>query len=383
MNEILFSLVQSALTEKPMKCTDITPMSDEQIHNIVKIAVRHDIAQLVVLGLKNNGLITENSEQQYHQLIYKAVHREVKIRYEFDKICAVLAKEKIPFIPLKGSVIRDYYPEPWMRMSCDIDILIHEEDLEHAVNALECNLDYKADDRVAYHDISLFAPSGVHLELHFNIKENMENIDRLLSDVWQNTVTPKQANEYCYSMTPEFFVFHHVCHMAHHFVHGGCGIKPFIDMYIINNRFEYNDALLREILRKCDMENFYDNVLYVTDVWFGEETHNYLSKQVEEYILKGGVYGSLENRVTVAQGQQGNKVKYAMSRIFLPYNSLKNYYPILNTKKWLFPFMQIVRWFRLIFCGGLDRGIHEMKINQTISADKASAAKIFLENIGL
>ena len=383
MNGILFSLVHSALTDKPMKCTDITPMSDEQIHNIVKIAVRHDIAQLVVLGLKNNGLITENSEQQYHQLIYKAVHREVKIRYEFDKICAVLAKEKIPFIPLKGSVIRDYYPEPWMRMSCDIDILIHEEDLDHAVNALECNLDYKADDRVAYHDISLFAPSGVHLELHFNIKENMENIDRLLSDVWQNTVTPKQANEYCYSMTPEFFVFHHICHMAHHFVHGGCGIKPFVDMYIISNRFEYNDALLREILRKCDMESFYENVLYVTDVWFGEETHNYLSKQVEEYILKGGVYGSLENRVMVAQGQQGSKVKYAMSRIFLPYNSLINFYPILKTKKWLFPFMQIVRWFRLIFCGGFNRGIHEMKINQTISADKASAVKIFLENIGL
>ena len=383
MDDIFFSLVYSALTEKPMKCADIAPMSDEQIHNIVKIAVRHDIAQLVILGLKNYGLLTEKSEQQYQQLIYNSVYRAEKLRYEFNKICAVLENEKIPFIPLKGSVIRDYYPESWMRMSCDIDILIHEEDLERAVDALECNLDYKADDRVAYHDISLFAPSGVPLLLHFSIKENMVNIDQLLSDVWQNTVAPKQANEHCYSMTPEFFVFHHICHMAHHFVHGGCGIKPFIDMYIINNRFEYNDALLREILRKCDMENFYDNVLYVTDVWFGEETHNYLSKQVEEYILKGGVYGSLENRVTVAQGQQGNKVKYAMSRIFLPYNSLKNYYPILNTKKWLFPFMQIVRWFRLIFCGGLDRGIHEMKINQTISADKASAAKIFLENIGL
>lgn len=69
MDDIFFSLVYSALTEKPMKCADIAPMSDEQIHNIVKIAVRHDIAQLVVLGLKNYGLLTEKSEQQYQQLI--------------------------------------------------------------------------------------------------------------------------------------------------------------------------------------------------------------------------------------------------------------------------------------------------------------------------
>lgn len=383
MNDILFSLVYSALTEKTIKCIDIAPMSDEQIHNIVKIAFRHDIAQLVVLGLKNNGLLTEQNESQYQQLIFKAVYREGKIRYEFDKICAILEKEKIPFIPLKGSVIRDYYPESWMRMSCDIDILIYEENLERAVNALECQLSYKSDDRVNYHDISLFSPNGVHLELHFSIKENMDNIDKILTDVWHYTDNEQSVNGYCYSLTPEFFVFHHICHMAHHFIHGGCGIKPFIDMYIISNKFEYNDALLRTILRKCNMESFYDNVLYVTDVWFGEKAHNYLSKQMEEYILKGGVYGSLENRVMVAQGQQGGKMKYAISRIFLPYNSLINYYPILKTKKWLFPFMQIVRWFRLIFGGGVNRGIHEMKINQTISADQADVTKKFLENIGL
>ena len=222
INGILFSLIRSALTSTQIREEKKILVTNEGINDLLTLAIRHDIAQLVVLGLKKNGMLTENSEQQYQQLIYKAVYRDGKIRYEFDKICAILEKEKIPFIPLKGSVIRDYYPESWMRMSCDIDILIHEETLERAVNVLECNLDYKADNRVAYHDISLFAPSGVHLELHFNIKENMDNIDRLLTDVWQNTVTSKQANEYCYSMTPEFFVFHHVCHMAHHFVRGGC-----------------------------------------------------------------------------------------------------------------------------------------------------------------
>ena len=45
-----------------------------------------------------------------------------------------LEKAEIPFLPLKGSVIRKYYPEPWMRTSCDIDLLIHKEEADNVVN---------------------------------------------------------------------------------------------------------------------------------------------------------------------------------------------------------------------------------------------------------
>ena len=44
--------------------------------------------------------------------------------------CNALEKAQIPFVPLKGSVIRKYYPEAWMRTSSDIDVLVHKEDVE-------------------------------------------------------------------------------------------------------------------------------------------------------------------------------------------------------------------------------------------------------------
>lgn len=59
-------------------------MKKASIITLVKIAVRHDIAQLVVLGLKNYGLLTEKSEQQYQQLIYNSVYGnlcEEKVRF--------------------------------------------------------------------------------------------------------------------------------------------------------------------------------------------------------------------------------------------------------------------------------------------------------------
>lgn len=54
----------------------------------------------------------------------------------FRDICSIFDKIKIAYIPLKGAVIRPYYPYDSMRTSCDIDILIHEEDLELAIKNL-------------------------------------------------------------------------------------------------------------------------------------------------------------------------------------------------------------------------------------------------------
>ena len=71
-----------------------------------------------------------------------------------------------------------------MRTSCDIDILVREQDIDTAAQAIGEKLGYRYESK-NYHDISLKSESGVHLELHFSLKENEENIDGLLSDCWQ------------------------------------------------------------------------------------------------------------------------------------------------------------------------------------------------------
>ncbi|MBQ3640290.1 MAG: hypothetical protein II955_07195, partial [Clostridia bacterium] len=67
----------------------------------------------------------------------------------------------------------------------------------------------------------------------------------------------------------------------------------------------------------------------------------------------------------------------------LPYRVLKFHYPILKKHKWLLPFMEIRRWFKLIFKGGLKRSTNEMKINQSMSAEKQSETAWMMEQLGL
>ena len=171
--------------------------------------------------------------------------------------------------------------------------------------------------------------------------------------------------------------------MSYHFIHGGCGIKPFIDLYLLQQKIQYNNETVREYCKKCKIEQFFDNLLNLTDVWFNGKSHTPLSLKCEEYIFTGGVYGTLENRVQLAQSKQGGKIKYIFSRIFVPYSTLRNYYPILNKHKWLLPIMQVGRWMKLIFKGKLDKGVREFKASQNISKSQQAGLSDFLDEIGL
>ena len=171
--------------------------------------------------------------------------------------------------------------------------------------------------------------------------------------------------------------------MAYHFIHGGCGIKPFIDLYIINQKMDYDEKAVRAFCRQCGLEDFYCHVLYLTEVWFGNKQHTALSRQMAEYILNGGVYGTRENKELINRSKRKNKLKYAVSRIWMPYDILKTTYPIIVKHKWLFPFMQVRRWIAFVFGGKRKQSEQAVKDDGSVSKEQVSAMTEFLNEIGL
>lgn len=380
--KLLFALLRSEICNS-QETIAAQALSEETLAELFKVSSAHDLAHIVCSALYKQGLLgADPVSQKFRGVQMTAILRHERLKYALQEISAVFENEKIAYMPLKGSVLRDYYPEAWMRTSCDIDILIHREDLDRAVAALVEQRGYKAADRVEYHDISLFSPSGVHLELHFTIQENMENIDRMLSKVWEyaQRETPESV---CYRQSKEYFLFHHLAHMSYHFIRGGCGIKPFIDLHIMEKAMDYDRKTVRSYCKECGIDTFYSHVLALRDVWFGSKAHTPLTARIEHYILTGGVYGTLEQQVLVAQSKQGSKAKYFLQRIFMPYKKLKDYYPILNKHPYLTPILQVCRWFRILFKGDTKRSIAELSFNHQVSRSQAEEMKCFLNEIGL
>lgn len=222
------------------------------------------------------------------------------------------------------------------------------------------------------------------MELHYDLIADGEanKSAAVLRNVW-DAVVVREGSGYWYEMPDNLFYFYHIAHMAKHFEYGGCGIRPFIDLWIFDH-IDGVDTEKRDILlREGNLLTFANVARKLSCIWFDKEQHDAVTQQMEEFILRGGVYGTNTNRIIVQQQKRGGRIKYALSKIFIPYDVIKFHYPILQKYRWLTPIMEVRRWCKLVFCGHLNRTVKELKYNSSISTTKAENAKKFLSDIGL
>ena len=158
-SKVMFALLRSAVCDGLLSGEEISLYSPDILPEITYLAQKHDVIHLIVFALKKNGLLDEGNKSLESKML-TAVYRCERLKYEQTKLCTALEQAEIPFIPLKGSVLRQYYPEPWMRTSCDIDVLVHKEDLQRVVSYLSDNLGYRRDvyKRQVIRSGSVFAP---------------------------------------------------------------------------------------------------------------------------------------------------------------------------------------------------------------------------------
>ena len=105
---------------------------------------------------------------------------------------------------------------------------------------------------------------------------------------------------------------------------------------------------------------------------------------MEDYILRGGVYGNSENRITLQQQKKGGQVKYVLAKMFIPYDEIKFLYPILQKYRWLTPVMEVRRWFKFVFYRKETKRVaRELAYNNRVTNSEAENMKTFLSEIGL
>ncbi|MBE6769150.1 MAG: hypothetical protein E7548_00145 [Ruminococcaceae bacterium] len=389
MNEkekrIFFALIKSAAAGVALTEDEKADFNDEMLPKFYKLSKKHNIAHLIALGLELNGL--DEGKSEYYKKFEKqkliALYNQERVNYQFNEQCAVLEKNKIPFMPLKGSVIKAYYPESWMRTSCDIDILIYEKDLKRAISALKNELSYEGEGDEHYHNVSLFSPDGVHLELHFSIKEAIKNIDTLLQKVWDYS-EKKENSDFEFRQTNEFLIFHIIAHMYYHFLSGGCGIKAVIDLMLLNEKLTFNKKQVYEMCKQCKIEKFYTEILKLIDIWFKEGKHTELTAFLEQFVFDGGVFGTTLNNTKIKNAYRNGRLSNFMQKVFLRKELMVPLYPILKKHYWLLPFCHAHRVLKKLFGGrGIEKTKKEIAKNKQITSDEIERISFFLKELGI
>lgn len=380
---ILFGLIRSVICEEKPSDLLLSACTPERLEKVCRLAKHHDLAHILGHGLSQLPIPACDPLTACKQAAMAAAVRDIRREHTFSQLCETLEQSGYPYIPLKGAVLCAWYPCPWMRTSCDIDILVREKDLEPISKRLVDTCGYQRQKKTS-HDVSLYTPEGVYVELHYSTIEDSVSPQshKILEKIW-DVAQPAEAGS-CHMVIPDsLFYYYHMAHMAKHFVGGGCGIRPFLDVWILNHKVPHDPQKRQQLLREGGLLPFARAAEKLSRIWFSGETADPALSAMEDYILSGGTYGSLENRVAVNQQKRGGKFRYAMSRIFLPYDILKYHYPILVKNKWLLPVCQVARWFKLLFCKGIGRSVQELQQNASVSADERAAIQRLLEYLDL
>lgn len=360
---------------------EIGELDKESISLLFSVAKKHDILGIVASELIEKEYINKNDYgfDAFSKAIFIDYARYERLNFDKEDVYKILSNNKIFFIPLKGVVLRNYYPVKELRTSADIDLLVKKKDIKKATKALK-DAGYTVGS-LAEHDVLIKSPSGIGIELHYRLLERDVKTEKMLSDVFETS----KKDGYMLTLTDKDFLLFYMAHTVKHFLEGGCGVRSVLDAYVIATKMNIFFEDYKDVLENANLYKFTKAFYRLVNVWFDGEEYDSDTKVLEDFIINGGVYGNTEQRVKIGNANSGSGLKYFLSRVFMPLERLKgtNSYPILNKAPYLYPFCLVHRWFKILFGKGKRRAKKELEITKNISTEEKEKIQKMLMNVGL
>lgn len=341
---LFFALLQVSLNPASISAKDIRLALSKQTRlRLYQLAKKQDMSHLVGYGLQLLGLPIDIEGTNFENDMFMALIRRENINYEMQRFDSLMANLALPYIPLKGASIAEYYPETWMRTSCDIDILVHPEHMEAIGTALVDRLGYKRTGETT-HDVSYYSENNVHLELHFALFDD-DNVNSYYEDIWKIAKFESGAQRGTLPLAYETYV--HIGHIAKHFECGGFGVRPIIDLALMRRLPDYSDEETFRLCQQAYLSEFYLSLKDLSDVWLNAHPHSAKTQTLENFIFSGGIYGSVERHIAL-ELRTKSRVRFLWERLFAPREYLCTVYPNLKKHPNLLWWYQVRRLFRLL-----------------------------------
>ncbi len=338
------SVIKSGLNNNPF---DIAPEFDGD--EAILTAMHHHLDILFYYGTKKSKVsLSEGSFAMLQKRVIMLASLDARQELEIKKLYKSFNNEDIQYMPLKGAIIKEYYPSPEMRYMGDIDVLVNPSQYKKIKTIME-NMGF-AFVVESDHEYVWEKKNTLRVELHKRlIPSYNEDFYDYYKDGWH---LAKEKTENGYIMADEDFLIYIFTHLAKHYRDGGVGIKHFIDLWVyLSEKPELDYNYIENELAKLDLFTFYKNVLKMLDVWFCEACDTEMSDFLTEWIFSGGAYGSNENKDKSKilkhskkhSDRKNLKLSLFIERIFPSASSLSTKYAILRKAPVLLPFIWIVR----------------------------------------
>lgn len=309
------------------------------------VADRHLLTGIVGYALEEAGV----QSPDFIQAKNKAIRKVLLFDTELAAVLQKFEDAAIPYMPLKGSVLKALYPKVGMRQMADCDILIDETRADD-VKAIMENLGFTtksfgASSHDTYHKQPVY-----NFEIHRELfgESHQESLRVYYRDIRSRLLKDKE-NKYGYHFSPEDFYIYMIAHEYKHFTGSGTGLRSLLDIYVFLKK--HSDTLdlsyIETEMKKLGIDSFEQRNRSLALHLFSNEPLSEEEEEMLEYIVLSGVYGTINHRVSntvekLGGGTKG-KLRYLLSRAFLPVKAIKGAYPIVYKYKILLPFFYIYR----------------------------------------
>ena len=336
--------------------------------SLYRLSKRHSMSAIIYMALDSAKALDTDSELKklWCEDKDKAIRKSVLLDAELSQLGALLAENKIWYMPLKGSVLKRLYPKLGMREMADCDILFDEKHRE-TVRRIMQSRGYTCDSYgKGSHDV-YFKPPVCNFEMHISLfrqsqrkafVEYYKNVEeRLIQDA---------DSPYLRRFSDEDFYVYLIAHASKHFDVAGTGVRILMDVFVYNR--EKGDTLdrayIKSVLTKLEIAEFeadlfslskalFENSEQIQDISLEEKQLSLL-----EFLFGSGTYGTMENIVNSRlekldkdSADTDGKIKrrYYLSRLFPENEWYKDNFPFAYKHRWAKPFVFIYRVFRGIF----------------------------------
>ena len=340
--EAVIYLASCAVNGTKPEADKIAEMDFEKIFSL---ASYHVMSAVVAMALESVRVKNDH--------VKNAISFSVRKNTYFDtannSVLKSLEEAGIWYMPLKGAVLKNYYPRFGMREMSDHDILIdatRAEDVRKVMEDLCFTTKYFG---TGNHDVYYKEPL-CNFEMHRGLfgSSHDEKFYVYYSGV-KDRLIKDDGNNYGYHFSPEDFYVYITSHEYKHYSGGGTGLRSLLDVYVFLKKFDGKldfDYILSEIER-LDLSEFEEKNRSLALNLFGNKELTSENLEMLKYIIHSGAYGNLENSVKNRLKKYGGgthgKIKYLTAKIFPEREKIKNTYPFLSKYKALYPILVVYR----------------------------------------
>lgn len=340
---VMLELVRCAVTGKTPEKQEFQP---EELENLFKVCQNHILTACIAYVLESAGI----HHHQFTQAKEKAIRKNIILETECNKIFAQLEQHQIWYIPLKGALLKNWYPKLGMRQMSDHDILC-DNSKRSKIKEIMLNLGFTCEHFGVGNNDAYFKPPVCNFEMHSELfaLTQIGKLHSYYSNIKEKLIKDEN-NQYGYHFRTEDFYIYFMAHEYKHYATGGIGVRTLLDTYIFMKKFgnTLDWDYLRTELEELEIADYEQQSRTLAMKYFQFESLTTEEQEQLDYYIFSNSYGTIENQVK--NESSSSKTKYILHRIFPSMDHYKTWYPWAYRHKILIPAAWLFRPVRGILC---------------------------------